>query len=89
MQGNSIAQAFQFVDTGNAEVWLCRALAGHQRARLALAGAAGSLHAIRQDAVLLKKGADSEAAKAFLTFLKGPEARAIIEKYGYAIGAAS
>ena len=39
---------------------------------------------IRQDAVLLKTGADDEASKAFLAFLKGPEARAIIEKYGYA-----
>jgi len=33
----------------------------------------------------LKKGADNEAAIAFMTFLKGPEARAIIEKYGYAV----
>ena len=29
---------------------------------------------IRQDAVLLKKGAANEAAKAFIDFLKGPEA---------------
>ena len=42
---------------------------------------------IRQDAVLLKKGAANEAATAFISFLKGPEARAIIEKYGYEIGA--
>ena len=40
---------------------------------------------IRQDAVLLKTGADSEASKAFLDFLKGPEARAIIEQFGYAL----
>ena len=40
---------------------------------------------IRQDAVLLKTGADSEASKAFLDFLKGPEARAIIERFGYAL----
>ena len=38
---------------------------------------------IRQDAVLLKKGADNPAATGFIDFLKGPEARAIIEKYGY------
>jgi molybdate transport system substrate-binding protein len=41
---------------------------------------------IKQDAVLLKKGADSEAAKAFVEFLKGPEAVAIIKKYGYEVG---
>jgi len=40
---------------------------------------------IRQDAVLLKSGAGNEAATAFMTFLKGPDARAVIEKYGYAL----
>jgi molybdate transport system substrate-binding protein len=40
---------------------------------------------IRQDAVLLKKGENDEASKAFLQFLRGPEARAIIEKFGYGI----
>ena len=35
--------------------------------------------------MLLKKGARDEASKAFLEFLKGPEARAIIEKFGYAL----
>ena len=37
-----------------------------------------------QQAVLLKVGGDNPAARAFLAFLKGPQARAIIEKYGYA-----
>ena len=40
---------------------------------------------IRQDAVLLKGGAESEAARAFIDFLKGPEARAIIKRYGYVL----
>jgi molybdate transport system substrate-binding protein len=40
---------------------------------------------IRQDAVLLKKGEKNEAATAFMSFLKGPEAAAIIRRYGYAI----
>src|SRR5580698_1220760 len=45
-----------------------------------------NLHApIRQDAVLLKTGANSEASKAFLDFLKGPEARGIIEQFGYSL----
>ena len=44
---------------------------------------------IKQDAVLLEKGADSEAAQAFVEFLKGPEAAAIIEKFGYGIDASS
>ncbi|MCC2100307.1 MAG: substrate-binding domain-containing protein [Hyphomicrobiales bacterium] len=40
---------------------------------------------ILQDAVLLKKGADDEASKAFVVFLKSAEARAVIEKFGYAL----
>ena len=36
--------------------------------------------------MLLKKGADNKAAVAFMAFLKGPEAEAIIKKYGYALG---
>ena len=35
--------------------------------------------------MLLKKGANDEASIAFLAFLKGPEARAIIEKFGYGL----
>jgi molybdate transport system substrate-binding protein len=40
---------------------------------------------IVQEAVLLKKGAKSPAARAFLDFLKGPKARAVIERYGYGV----
>ncbi len=86
VQGASIGQAFEFVDTGNAELGF---VALSQLASVT----AGSrwlvpqtLYApIRQDAVLLKTGADDEASKAFLAFLKGPEARAIIAKYGYSL----
>ncbi len=87
--GTSIAQAFQFIDTGNAELGFV--------ALSQLAGVtAGSrwlvsqdLYApILQDAVLLKKGATNDAATGFLNFLKGPEARAIIEKYGYVVNGA-
>ena len=86
VQGNSIAQAFQFVDTRNAEVGfvalsqLYGVTAGTRRE------VPPTLYSpIRQDAVLLKTGADSEASKAFLDFLKGPEARAIIERFGYSL----
>lgn len=86
VQGNSISQAFQFVDTGNAEV-------GFVALSQLMPNAGGSrwlvpqnlYTEIRQDAVLLKSSAGNEAATAFLTFLKGPEARAVIEKFGYAL----
>jgi molybdate transport system substrate-binding protein len=90
VQGQDITQAFQFIDTGNAELGF-----------VALSQIAGNSNGsrwvvpqnlytpIRQDAVLLNTGANNEAAIAFMTFLKGPEARAIIEKYGYAIDSKS
>lgn len=86
VQGNNIAQTFQFVETGNAELGF-----------VALSQIAGSdagsrwvvpaelYTPIRQDAVLLKKGEASEAAKAFLDFLKSPTVAAVIEKYGYGV----
>jgi molybdate transport system substrate-binding protein len=90
VEGADIMQAFQFVDTGNAEVGFI--------ALSQLTGKVGGSRwvvpqalykPIRQDAILLKKGAGSAAAKAFLEFLKGPQARAIIEKYGYALDTGS
>ncbi|RBP12903.1 molybdate transport system substrate-binding protein [Roseiarcus fermentans] len=86
VQGASIAQAFGFVDTKNAEVGFVALsqLKGVTEGTRWLVPQA-LYTPIRQDAVLLKKGADSEAAKAFLAFLKGPEARAIIERFGYAL----
>jgi molybdate transport system substrate-binding protein len=84
VEGTDIAQAFQFVESGNAEVGFI--------ALSQLAGKTGGSRwlvpqdlypAIKQDAVLLKKGANHEAAKAFLDYLKGPEAQEIIVKYGY------
>lgn len=41
---------------------------------------------IRQDAVLLNHGADNPAARAFLDFLRTPEAIEVIERFGYGTG---
>jgi molybdate transport system substrate-binding protein len=84
VEGNNIAQAFQFVDTGNAEI----GFVAFSQVALKPSGSRwvvpANLHkTIAQDAVLLKTGANNEAAKAFLAFLKGPEARNVIKKYGY------
>jgi molybdate transport system substrate-binding protein len=86
VQGNNISQAFQFIDTGNAEL----GFVALSQLKDVTAGSRWmvpqSLYApIKQDAVLLKKGQGNEAATAFMTFLKGPEATAIIRKYGYAM----
>lgn len=86
VKGNSISQTYQFVATGNAELGF-----------IALAQLAGTSEGVQwrvpdelyepifQDAVLLKKGADDEAAQAFIAYLKGEKAHAVIEKYGYGI----
>lgn len=87
VQGNNIGQTFQFIDTGNAEVGfvaLSQVILAKDGSRWMVPS---NLYSpIAQDAVLLKNGAGNAAAKAFLAFLKGPEARAVIEKYGYGVG---
>jgi molybdate transport system substrate-binding protein len=86
VQGATIAQAFQFIDTANAELGF---VALSQLASVTTGSRwmvpQNLYKPIRQDAVLLKKGADSEASKAFMAFLRGPEARAIVLKFGYVL----
>jgi molybdate transport system substrate-binding protein len=83
---NSIAQAFQLVAAKEAEVGFV-ALSQLNRVTLGTRWfVRQNLYTpIRQDAVLLKKGERDEASKAFLGFLKGPEARSVIEKFGYGL----
>lgn len=86
VRGNSISQAFQFIDSRNAELGFVALAQLHGITAGTHWLVPENLHSpIRQDAVLLKRGANDEASKAFLAFLKGPEARAIIEKFGYTI----
>ena len=84
--GSSITQAYQYVQTGAAElglVALSQVINETGGSRWIVPAAD---HApIEQQAVLLKTGADSVAAKAFLRFLKGAEAKAIIRRYGYEV----
>jgi len=85
--GTSITQAYQFTDTGAAELGFVALsqVVGHNRGSRWIVPA--SHHSpIDQQAVLLKRGADNAAARAFMVFLKGPEARAIIRRYGYEVG---
>jgi molybdate transport system substrate-binding protein len=84
--GASITQAYQYVQTGAAElgfVALSQVIDQPGGSRWLVPAAD---HApIDQQAVLLKTGADNAAAKAFLRFLKGNNARAIIKRYGYEV----
>jgi molybdate transport system substrate-binding protein len=84
--GQNIAQALQFVESGNAELGFVaqNQVMGKPAAQVWRVPA--ELHRpIRQDAVLLKAGEHDPVAKAFLDFLKGDAARAIIASHGYAL----
>jgi len=88
VQGENIAQTFQFVSTGNAElgfVALSQVYAGGKLKSGSVWIVPASLHRpIRQDAVVLARGKDNPAALALMKYLKQDKARAIIKAYGYA-----
>jgi molybdate transport system substrate-binding protein len=87
VQGESIVQAFQFVATGNAPLGLVALSQVMVDGRIARGSAwlvPPQLHApLRQDAVLLQRGAANPAAAALLRYLRSDAARAILRGYGY------
>jgi molybdate transport system substrate-binding protein len=87
VQGANIAQAWQFAASGNAELGFVALSQVYRDGRL-VAGSAwivpASLHApIRQDAVLLARGAANPAAGALMAYLKSQKAVDIIHSYGF------
>jgi molybdate transport system substrate-binding protein len=89
VQGESIAQAEQFVSTGNAELGFVALSQVWKDGKLTSGSAwivPSNLYApIRQDAVILKKGDINPAARALVSYLKSEPARAIIRAYGYGL----
>ena len=85
--GENIAQTHQFVASGNAElgfVALSQVMTDGQMGTGSFWLVPPSMHdALRQDAVLLNPGKSNAAALAFLQFLRGPKARALIMGSGY------
>jgi molybdate transport system substrate-binding protein len=85
VRGEDVGQAYQFVATGNAELGFV--------ALSQLAPGAGSrwlvpadaYTPVEQHAVLLAPGRGDPAAAAFLAYLRGPDARARIERAGYGV----
>ena len=87
VQGENIAQTYQFISTANAELGFL-ALSQVIKNGKIVGGSSwiipDNLHApIRQGAVLMKKGAENPAARALIDYLKSIPALAIIDKYGY------
>ena len=82
--GKSITQAYEFAATGNAPVgFVAYSQVIGKEGGSSWMVPADLYKPIKQDAVLLKTGAEDDAAKAYLDFLKTPEALEIIKKYGY------
>ena len=86
VQGASITQAYQFVQTGAAElgfVALSQVIKAEGGSRWLVPAAD---HApIDQQAILLYTGEKNPAAKAFLDYLRTPAAIAVIKRYGYEV----
>ena len=86
VEGSNIGQTFDFVATGNAQagfVALSQAIGAGKGQWWVVPQA--DYAPIDQSAILLKPGENKTVAKAYLDFLRGPEARTVIEKYGYTI----
>jgi len=84
VRGTNVAQAYQFVATGNAELGFVALAQVFDQPPTDYWLVPADLHSpIAQDAVLLKHGEANEAARAFLDFLKEGEARAVIARMGY------
>ncbi len=87
VEGQNITQAHQFVSTGNAELGFVALSQVYQDGKLSSGSAwivpEAMYDPIRQDALILKQGANNPAATALVEYLKGPEAAKVIESFGY------
>lgn len=89
VQGENIAQTYQFVSTGNAQLGFIALSQVYLDGKVASGSGwivPDSLHEpIRQDAVMLAKGRHNPAAKALADYLKTAKAKGIIQAFGYAL----
>lgn len=89
VMGESIGQTMGFIESGNAQVGF---VALSQVMDPKVKGKGSHWHVpthlhepIQQDVILLTKGKENPAAKDLLQFIGGPQAKAIIERYGYGL----
>ncbi len=86
--GANVTQTLQFVESGNAELGFVALSQVIGKPATAVWRVPEEDHvAIAQDAVILTGAARNSDAKAFVEFLKGPKARALMEQAGYGVPA--
>jgi molybdate transport system substrate-binding protein len=87
VQGENIAQTYQFISTGNAELGFVALSQVIENGKIATGSGwiiPSERHTpIKQSAVLLVNGKENPAALALLEYLKSAPALEIIKKYGY------
>lgn len=89
VQGENVGQTAQFVSSGAAELGFV-ALSQISGPDAPSTGSSWRVperlyKPLRQDAVLLKRGASNPAARALLAYLRGPKARDLIQSFGYGL----
>ena len=87
VQGENIAQTYQFVASGNAQlgfVALSQVVADGKLTHGSVWIVPANLHRpIRQDALLLNAAKDNPAAVALLAYLRSERARSLLRSFGY------
>jgi molybdate transport system substrate-binding protein len=87
VMGENIAQAFQFIATGNAQLGFVAMSQVYEDGKFKSGSAwivPDRLHSpIRQDAVILDKGRNKPAVEAMVRFLKSNQVKQLIRQYGY------
>jgi molybdate transport system substrate-binding protein len=87
VMGESLGQTMGFIESGNAQlgfVALSQVLDPKIKGQGSRWDIPSHLHEpIKQDGILLTKAKDNATAKALMEFIGGPQAKKIIERYGY------
>ncbi len=87
VQGENIAQTYQFVSTGNALLGFVALSQVYKDGKIAEGSAwivpTNLYKPIRQDAVMLDKGRNKPAVDALLKYLRSDKVKAVIKGFGY------
>jgi molybdate transport system substrate-binding protein len=87
VMGENLGQTMGFIESGNAQlgfVALSQVMDPKIKGKGSHWNVPTNLHEpIKQDVILLTKGKDNPAAKALMEFMSGPQAKGVIERYGY------